>query len=99
MLIRQLFYDWGSRDIIFIIINLLAFILYDSYCDSGFASRRNDGSKILFNTTWLRSRMIEDRLNGLALMHIHCDISIDIDRAIDRFQNIRFEELILFCNL
>ncbi|XP_025192639.1 52 kDa repressor of the inhibitor of the protein kinase-like [Melanaphis sacchari] len=29
--------------------------------------------------TWLRTRMVEDRLNGLALMHIHRDISIDID--------------------
>ncbi|CAI6349937.1 unnamed protein product [Macrosiphum euphorbiae] len=35
--------------------------------------------------TWLRTRMIEDRLNGLALMHIHRDISIDIEQVIDRF--------------
>ena len=35
--------------------------------------------------TWLRTRMVEDRLNGLALMHIHRDISIDIEQVIDRF--------------
>ncbi|KAE9542310.1 hypothetical protein AGLY_003437 [Aphis glycines] len=35
--------------------------------------------------TWLRTRMVEDRLNGLALMHIHRNISIDIEQVIDRF--------------
>lgn len=36
--------------------------------------------------TWLRTRMVEDcRLNGFALMHIHRDISIDIEQVIDRF--------------
>lgn len=35
--------------------------------------------------TWLRTRMVEDRLNGLALMHIHREIAIDINKVIDRF--------------
>lgn len=35
--------------------------------------------------TWLRTRMVEERLNGLALMYIHRDISIDITKVIDRF--------------
>jgi hypothetical protein len=43
--------------------------------------------------TWLRTRMVEDRLNGLALMHIHRDISIDIDQVIDRFSKNKNRKL------
>lgn len=35
--------------------------------------------------TWLRASMGEERLTGLALMHIHQDIDIDIDNIITRF--------------
>lgn len=35
--------------------------------------------------TWLRTTMTEERLNGLALLHIHQDINIDINKVIDRF--------------
>ena len=35
--------------------------------------------------TWLRSTMEEDRLNGLALMHINNDIKLDIEKVVDVF--------------
>ena len=35
--------------------------------------------------TWLRSRIGEDRLTGLALMNAHRDITVDSDRTIERF--------------
>ena len=35
--------------------------------------------------TYLRSTMVEDRLNGLSLMHIHRDHQIDLDRIIQQF--------------
>jgi hypothetical protein len=35
--------------------------------------------------TWLRSRMGEERLTGLALLHIHRDIDVNVDNVIDRF--------------
>ncbi|KAJ8929874.1 hypothetical protein NQ314_017479 [Rhamnusium bicolor] len=35
--------------------------------------------------SWMRSRMKQDRLEGLALLHIHRDIDIEIERVIDRF--------------
>ncbi|XP_063230714.1 52 kDa repressor of the inhibitor of the protein kinase-like [Bacillus rossius redtenbacheri] len=35
--------------------------------------------------TWLRSRMSEDRLIGLALLHVHRDIPVNVDSVIDRF--------------
>lgn len=43
--------------------------------------------------TWLRSTMAEDRLTGLALLHIHRDIELDIDAIINRFakQNRRLD--------
>ena len=39
--------------------------------------------KILKNR--LRSSMLDERLNGLALMYIHKDIEIDISNVINRF--------------
>jgi len=35
--------------------------------------------------TWLRSRMGEERLTGLALLNIHRDIAVSIENVIDRF--------------
>lgn len=35
--------------------------------------------------TWLRNKMGEERLNGLALLHMHQDIRVSIDAVIDRF--------------
>lgn len=35
--------------------------------------------------TWLRSQMTQKRLTGLALMNIHRDIPIDVDKVIERF--------------
>ena len=35
--------------------------------------------------TWLRSTMVNERLNGLAQIHINDDITIDIEEVIDRF--------------
>lgn len=35
--------------------------------------------------SWMHSRMNQDRLEGLALVHIHADIDIEIERVIDRF--------------
>jgi hAT family C-terminal dimerisation region len=34
---------------------------------------------------WLLSRMTEDRLTGLALMNIHRDMRVDVNKVIDRF--------------
>ena len=35
--------------------------------------------------TWLRSTMGEDRLNGLALMHINNDVKVETDKVVDIF--------------
>src|SRR5690606_3287598 len=35
--------------------------------------------------TWLRNRMVEERLVGLALLHVHRDILIDVEELIDQF--------------
>lgn len=35
--------------------------------------------------TWLRSTMGQERLNGLALMHINSDIKINIEEGINEF--------------
>ena len=37
--------------------------------------------------TWLRAQMGQTRLSGLALLNVHRDIDISIDRVIDRFAN------------
>ena len=35
--------------------------------------------------TWLRSTMSQDRLVGLALLHIHRDIEMNVNNIIDKF--------------
>ena len=36
-------------------------------------------------TTWLRNTMTNERLNGLAQMHINDDIEVNVDEVIDTF--------------
>ena len=38
--------------------------------------------------TYLRSAMVQDRLNGLALMHGHREMELDIEQIIDLFANL-----------
>jgi hypothetical protein len=37
--------------------------------------------------TWLRNRIGQERLNGLALLNIHYEIPVDPEKVIDRFAN------------
>ncbi|CAN7938662.1 unnamed protein product [Ixodes hexagonus] len=39
--------------------------------------------------TWLRAKMTEERLTGLALLNIHRDIHVDSSRVTDRFASAR----------
>jgi hypothetical protein len=39
--------------------------------------------------TWMRSRMAEDRLTGLTILNVHRDISVNVDKVIDRFAKIK----------
>jgi hAT family C-terminal dimerisation region len=43
--------------------------------------------------TWLRSRMGQERLLGLALLNVHRDISVSVDHVIDRFSNSKRRNL------
>lgn len=43
--------------------------------------------------TWMRSRMTEDRLTGLALLYVHRDININIENVINRFGSLRNRKL------
>lgn len=45
--------------------------------------------------TWLRSTTGEDRLNGLALLHIHRDINVNIDNIITRFAKQKKRHMLL----
>ena len=47
--------------------------------------------------TWLRSRMGQERLLGLALLNVHRDISVSVDQVIDRFQTVNGDIQILSC--
>ncbi|KAF0723960.1 zinc finger MYM-type protein 1-like, partial [Aphis craccivora] len=54
--------------------------------------------------TWMRSRMGEERLTGLALLNTHRDIDIDVEKIIDRFaackkRSIKFTYVILRKNI
>lgn len=43
--------------------------------------------------TWLRTSMNEERLTGLALLHIHFDIPVDIESIIERFSTSKTRKL------
>ena len=38
--------------------------------------------------TYLKSTMVQDRLNGLALMHAHREMELDLEQIIDLFANL-----------
>lgn len=39
--------------------------------------------------TWMRSRMTQDRLNGLGLVYVHRDINVNIENVINRYANLK----------
>lgn len=39
--------------------------------------------------TWLRSKMGQDRLSGLALLHVHRQIDIPTDKIIEKFSKMK----------
>lgn len=43
--------------------------------------------------TWLRSTMGQERLNGLAMMHIHRDSIINVEKIIDKFATAKNRKL------
>ena len=48
---------------------------------------------------FMRSTMSEDRLTGLALMHIHSDMDINLDEIIDNFAREHPRRMKLDCIL
>ena len=38
--------------------------------------------------TYLRNTMVQDRLNGLALMHAHREMELDLEKIVDLFPNL-----------
>ncbi|XP_073228860.1 52 kDa repressor of the inhibitor of the protein kinase-like [Porites lutea] len=38
--------------------------------------------------TYLRNTMVQDRLNGLALMHAHREMELDLEKVVDLFANL-----------
>ncbi|XP_063794593.1 52 kDa repressor of the inhibitor of the protein kinase-like [Pseudophryne corroboree] len=51
------------------------------------ASAERSFSSLRRLKTWLRNHMGQERLTGLALLHTHREIAVDIDKVIDRFAN------------
>lgn len=49
------------------------------------ASAERSFSSLRRMKTWLRSQMGQERLTGLALLHAHRDITVDVNKVIDRF--------------
>ncbi|KAJ8929400.1 hypothetical protein NQ314_017914 [Rhamnusium bicolor] len=49
------------------------------------ATAERSSSSLKRVKSWMCSRMKQDRLERLALLHIHRDIDIEIERVIDRF--------------
>ena len=60
---------------------LLTFVVSAATAERSFSALRR-------LKTWLRNRMSENRLTGLALLHVHRSIKISVDRVITRFANM-----------
>lgn len=75
------FVDKQSHPNIYFILQLLATLpITSASCERSISSLRN-----LKN--YLRSTMVQDRLNELAMMHTHREKAIDLDKVIDLFAN------------
>lgn len=49
------------------------------------ATAERSFSSLKLVKSWLRTRMVEERLNGLCLLYIHRDIPVDVDKVLERF--------------
>lgn len=61
------------------------------YCSlpSSVATAERSFSSLNILKTWLRNTIAEDRLVGLALLNIHRDVEIDINKIIDMFSEVK----------
>lgn len=49
------------------------------------ASAERSFSSLKLVKSWLRTRMVEERLNGLCLLYIHRDIEVNVENVIERY--------------
>ena len=54
-------------------------------CPDSVASAERSFSALRRIKTWLRTRMTQDRLVGLALLNVHRDILVNVENVIERF--------------
>ena len=74
--------DKGAYVNIYTILQILIAIpISSASCERSISTLRN-------LKTYLRSTMVQDRLNGLALMHAHREMELDLEQIIDLFANL-----------
>jgi len=71
--------DYNCFSVINILLNILVTLPAIT------ASAERNFSSLRRIKTWMRTRISEDRLNGLALLHAHRDITINSEDVIDVF--------------
>ena len=74
--------DKGAYVNIYTILQILITIpISSASCERSISTLRN-------LKTYLRSTMVQDRLNGLALMHAHREMELDLEQVIDLFATL-----------
>ena len=74
--------DNGAYVNIYTILQILITIpISSASCERSISTLRN-------LKTYLRNTMVQDRLNGLALMHAHREMELDLEQIIDLFANL-----------
>ena len=68
--------------------NIRIILLVSATIPSSTATNERCFSALKRLKTYLRSSMLEERLTGLALLHIHHDIPVPVDVIIDRFARL-----------
>ena len=75
--------DKGAYVNIYTILQILITIpISSASCESSISTLQN-------LKTYLRNTMVQDRLNGLALMHAHREMELDLEQIIDLFANLQ----------
>ncbi|ESO00517.1 hypothetical protein HELRODRAFT_83053 [Helobdella robusta] len=70
-------------------LNIRIIFLISAVRPSSTARNERSFSSLKRLKTYLRSKMVADRLNGLSLMNIHQNIDIPSDVIIDKFSKVR----------
>lgn len=74
------------------ISSIIVFLNTQQFCSIS-ATPERTFSTLRRIKSWMRTRMREDRLTGLALLNVHRDIEVNIEEVVNRFARKKTRKL------